>query len=374
MSFAPPDANYADDLRQQIEHIAQFKGTSMFHVIPFEHSQHWHRARWDVTHLHNLIIEADAFLAIHSQSIMLDEYAPWLRYEYGFAVFRHKNSPSKPFSLVRVIGDDLTVNAFDMPIEFSDFHTVDYRDIHSQELSLDNLVKALCGSETVPEALRRRYVFNEAIEPNPRWEMMKRVFETEFERSFKIHIGPLQDKVQHLTDLQRAQDNLMTPEIISIEEAKAFDDIWVVSHSLHNDLEDDKIVASINENLERGIDYTYFLPKTPLIRKRRKKFEDKYRNYCSPVNRQDRKSKKETGRIGFIPLDQGVFMPFDELVVYDAESATNRWGYIQMNYDRATGHNAASGLVMKVPDRTLSTIIEFLSELRRQTEPHSEAE
>jgi len=59
-------------------------------------------------------------------------------------------------------------------------------------------------------------------------------------------------------------------------------------------------------------------------------------------------------------------MPFDELVVYDGESATNRWGYIQMNYDRPSKSNADAGLVMKVPDRTLSTIIEFLTVIEKK--------
>lgn len=369
MSFATPDSEFANELKEQLE------GTELFRVIPFEQSQQWHSGvKWDVTHLHRLVNDADAFLALHTEHIMREEFLSWLRHEYGLAVFRAKTPHEKPCSLVRAIVDDPVSELPDMPIEFVDFQTVDYRDPHSHELSLDRLVQALLvGHPPLSDQARKRYVFREALEPNPRREMFKRVFENEFDRAFTVHVGPLEDKVQRLADLQRAQDNLMTPEIISIEEGNAFDDIWVVSHSLHNDLFDTKIPAIIKKNLEKGIDYTYFVPRTPLIKKRRKRFRGMFADYCEGDNAEvddagNAPPEAEPGRVRFIWLDAGVFMPFDELVVYDGESATNRWGYIQMSYERSKESNTDSGLVMKIPDRTLSTIIEFLIELKRADE------
>ena len=57
MSFVPADSEFADELRQQVE------ATGLFQVIPFEQSQQWYKGVWNVAHLHQLIVDADAFLA-----------------------------------------------------------------------------------------------------------------------------------------------------------------------------------------------------------------------------------------------------------------------------------------------------------------------
>jgi hypothetical protein len=367
MSFALPDAGIAEDLRQQLE------GTERFMVIPFESSQQWHTGLWNVALAHRLITETEAFLAVFTSNTLKEEFAKYLLYEYGFAVFRATHDDPSPCSLVRVVLEDSNSDSSHLPPELMSFQTVDYRDPHSHELALDSLTRALIGQLRPEPSIqeRQRYVFQEALAPNPRRELFTRVLEGEFERAFKAHIGPLEEKVQRLADLQRAQDNLMTPEIISIEEANAFDDIWVVSHSLHNDLYDDKIRSSIIKNLKKGIRYTYFVPTTRLIERRQERFYKVYGNYYENVAGTGADGNKSgvgssLGSVRFVFLEAGVFMPFDELVVYDGESSTNRWGYIQMNYDRPTGSNATAGLVMKVPDRTLSTIVEFLMEIKRK--------
>jgi hypothetical protein len=368
MSFVHEDADIAEELKDMIEK------TQSFQVIPFDQSQEWHRdGMWNMPLLHSLISEADSFVVVYTKNTVKPEYAHWLKYEFGFAVFRasisesvgyssDKNLISKKCTLVRAVMDDQVENIAESPPELRAFKAVDYRDMHSHEYSLDKLVTAIHGDDSQPSIdQRRRYVFNEAMAPNPRREMLRRVLQSEFEKCFKSHINPLQEKIQHLAELQHAQDNLMTPEIISIEEANAYDDIWVVSHTLHNDLHDEKIRGSIIKNLQEGIRYTYFVPNTQLIAERKIIFEETYSEYCNQkLEKSSRKRKKMSGNFSFILLEAGVFMPFDELVVYDGESSTNRWGYIQMNYDRPHGSNKDAGLVMKIPDRTLSTIIEFL--------------
>lgn len=374
MSFVPEDGDIAEELKDMIEK------TQSFQVIPFDQSQEWHReGLWDMPLLHRLISEADSVVVVYTKNTIKPEYVAWLRYEFGFAVFRagiseisfssSNNNLSKQCTLVRAVIDDQVENISESPSELRAFKSVDYRDLHSHEYALDKLVGAMHGDDCLPSLeQRRRYVFNEAMAPNPRREMLRRVLQSEFEKCFKSHIDPLQEKIQHLAELQHAQDNLMTPEIISIEEANAFDDIWVVSHTLHNDLHDEKIRGSIIKNLQEGIRYTYFLPDTSLIRERKIIFEETYGEYCDQkLDKPSRKKKKISGNFTFIPLVTGVFMPFDELVVYDGESSTNRWGYIQMNYDRPSGSDKNTGLVMKVPDRTLSTIIEFLRAMKAKT-------
>ncbi|MCH9648326.1 MAG: hypothetical protein K0U98_08810 [Deltaproteobacteria bacterium] len=347
MSFAAPDLKVAEELKNLIE------ATERFSVIPFDKSQRWHRNQLNVALAHRLIGEADVFLAIYTQESLAEKYLNGLRYEYGFALFTAGSSRSSPCRLVRVVVEDTNSEDRNLPEELLSFHTVDFRDPQAHESCLNNLVDAMSGEDEKPsDSERQRYILRETLDPNPRREMFRRILAGEFERAFSSHIGPLTDRVQRLTELQRAQDNLMTPEIISVEEANAFDSIWVVSHSLHNDLYEEKIRSSIVKNLKKGIKYTYFLPATKLLLRRRDRFEARFSKFNWSEN---------GGSFTFIFLKEGVFMPFDELVVYDGESATNRWGYLQMNYDRPTTSSSSAGLVMKVPDRTLSTIIEFLS-------------
>jgi hypothetical protein len=361
MSFATPDAGLANDLRTQIE------GTGQFNVTPFERSQQWHSGTWNVAEIHRLIGDADAFLLIFTRNSLSQEWDSWLRYEYSFAVFRANNAQAKPCTLVRAVFEDLTSEEQGLPAELISFQTIDYRDPHSHEACLDILVMALLGPQSVPSLTQRqKYVFKEALQPNPRREMYARVLRTEFDAAFRSNIGRLEDELRKLSNLQRAQDNLMTPEFIHVEEAKAFDDIWVVTHTLQNDLYEEKISSSIATNLEKGIRYTYFVPDTQLIRRRLPKFEQtygRYRKSNGTESAQKEGTGGQTGSFEFIFLEAGVFMPFDELVVYDGESAIVRWGYIQMSYDRV-GDTNDSGLLMKIPDRTLNTIVTFLRERR----------
>jgi hypothetical protein len=203
-------------------------------------------------------------------------------------------------------------------------------------------------------------VFVDALTPNSHLQLLKRLFQAEVQKAFQEHVGPVKDTLDTLAKLRHAQDNLMTPELIEVEEAKADDDIWVVSHTLHNDLHT-KIGNSVQRNLAQGgIHYTYFVPDTELIRIRVKEFSEKFKKFCKPIKSENGIERQGTFR--FIYLEKGVFMPFDEMVIFDAENPIRRWGYIQMSYDRV----GTSEIFMRVPERTLSTIIGFLTVLRKR--------
>jgi hypothetical protein len=366
----------ADDLRNQL----RGEGAD---VIDFDRCLQWHNGATNVDQFYKLIGESDAFIFLHTESALKSDERRRIKQEYSFAMYYANNAcdketnREKPYPLIRLVYNDF--EPFDVPIEFSAFVSVDYRGSNAVEMSLDALVMALRPDRPPTLSERQAYIFKEALEPNPRREMYTHALREEFGRAFKEHIGPLSERIKQLAELTKAQDNLMTPEIISVKEADAFDDIWVASHSLHNDLYAEDISESIEKNLRSGIRYVYFVPRTPLIEGKMRQFKKRYERFCSidasgdgphiSDARSRRRDADRSGSFTFYHLDAGVFMPFDELVVYDGENPTHRWGYIQMRYDLAARSTNGDGLIMKVPDRTLNTIVTYLLKYKEKHTP-----
>jgi hypothetical protein len=291
----------------------------------------------------------------------------WLHYELRAAILHYKTTMEKNVNLIFAVFDD-TGPPPELALELSDFSPVDFRDPSLRAPSIVNLAEKIRdnlrhSSKADRQKEYKDYVYSDIMSPNPRMTTMRRIFRDEFHEAFKEHVG---DKLKDLTDLRRAQDKLMTPEIIQIAEAQAFDDIWVVSHNLNTDLHNKEMGASIEKNLhEKGIEYTYFVPNTTLVRRAIEKYHEQYGKLesgkASPVAVEQllQGDRVEVGRgaYKFRFLEAGVFMPFDELVIYDGENTGSRWGYLSMSYE-STGD---APLTMKVPERTLNLVVNFLS-------------
>lgn len=120
-------------------------------------------------------------------------------------------------------------------------------------------------------------------------------------------------------EIFQKQQYMLTPDTISEKEKTAVSEIWVITSHLYNDTMDSDIRKSVHANLERGIDYKYFVDvSNPLIKRRIPEYEKLYSNF--------------TGRYQFITLTAGLIMPFDEVVLYDPLEVNRIWGYAQMIY------------------------------------------
>ena len=128
------------------------------------------------------------------------------------------------------------------------------------------------------------------------------------------------------------------------------------------------MIPSILENLlEKGIHYTFFVPDSDLakraIEKIHKQFQEKSKDEPSVTYKdvsKDAVFNSEVIHVGsgqyqFIFLEQGVFMPFDELVIYDGENPSASWGYIQMRYESSED----TPLTLRVPQRSLNLVSNF---------------
>lgn len=349
VAFAEADAALAAELTEQLEN------TERFSVLRLDERQFADAGFGFVAELHQRLEDSHAFLLIFSRAALSDKQ---VAYEYRAALL-HQFRSDAPYPLVRLVVDDVLA-AYEIPRELSRFERVDYRDPNSPIIALDDLVRALLAPESAPsESERKDMVYSEALAPNPRLEVYRRVLQAEFARGFSEHVSPVKETLERLANLRHAQENLMTPELIELKEAEAFDDIWVVSHSLHHDLHTE-IAKSIIENLTlKGIQYTYFVPDTDLIRRRVKQFDAKFGKHRGLSDKTP--EGKEPGDYSFVYLPVGVFMPFDEMVIYDGDNATYRWGYVQMSYERS----GSNELFMRVPERTLGTVVEYLAAAKR---------
>lgn len=352
MSFAPEDIGVANEI------AADLKAFGDIQIQPFQEHVSTQSER-NLRAVHRQIQNSDAFLLLLSANTIDEDAAdvqdrggayaplvfkPFVSDAYYHAL-HHRLATGKPTSLVKAHLPDMPPTPL-IPTELAQFTDVDYRDPHSGKTQIDSLVRALRNAHTEKDSP----TFAGALAPNPRFELFKRVIHSEFEIAFQRHMSPIRQSVDQFANIAKAQDNLMTPELISLKEANAFDDIWVVSQSLHNDLYDPEIAESVKKNIgSKGIRYTYFVPESPLIQRKLEQLRPTFDEYLN-------KGKGTKGAYEIVFLEVGVFMPFDEMVIYDGENTPQRWGYFQMSHDRLNSER----LFMKVPDRTLSSVIEYL--------------
>jgi len=160
----------------------------------------------------------------------------------------------------------------------------------------------------------------------------------------------MQEDLGAIVQIFQKHQHLMTPDVISRRERAVVSEVWVVTTDLHNDLYDKNIQASVRSNFERQIDYTYFLPPIDFLKQRQEKYEAMYVDFSKYWR--------------FITLPAGVFMPFDEVVIYDARSVAHMWGYAQMKY--VVEGRQDDDLFLKLPDRN---IVAMAESLRRILEP-----
>ena len=135
-----------------------------------------------------------------------------------------------------------------------------------------------------------------------------------------IHEGmeKYMEKVDDLAERVKVQKHLMSPKHISRKERLVRNNIWVITKNLNNDLYDEDIRESVKANFIRGKRYTYFIPNTPEMKDKRKKYEDMYFNW--------------EGYFDFILLPEEAILPFAEIVIYDPDDYYNSWGYVQIQY------------------------------------------
>lgn len=157
----------------------------------------------------------------------------------------------------------------------------------------------------------------------------------------------LKDELSAIVDMIQKHQHLLTPDAIAKKEQTAAGEVWVLTTHLYNDVEDKDIQRSVRTNFERGVSYVYFVPDTQVIRRRMAQYENLYADY--------------TTQWRFVRLVSGVFMPFDEVVLYDPLETARLWGYAQMKYPISGRQD--DDLFLKLPDRNMVDMAKSLERL-----------
>jgi hypothetical protein len=255
--------------------------------------------------IRSFVNKADVLLILVSQHSLASE---WVQFECLSFLARKKENPD--LEVIPIIIDDSGLPSF-----LANYQVADFRVPHKYLEKLEAVARQINN---------RRLTATEKITPpasvgGPRASAELKRMEELILNAVTIGLADLSKQVRDMLEVFQKQQYLLTTHAISLKEKTAVSEIWVVTTHLYNDTQDAEIRESVNSNLARGIYYKYFVDKNdPLIIRRIPDFERLYAAYADNYE--------------FIPLPAGLFMPFDELVLYDPLESSRIWGYAQMNY------------------------------------------
>lgn len=256
----------------------------------------------------SLVNDADIMILLHSRHSFISE---WVQFECVTFLARAKENPN--LHVVPILLDDSTMPAHLTRYAVSDFRVPDRYSERLQRLAKDLRHHYFHDSVALPDS------FPAPTVGGPKTSAELRRME---EMILKAVSGPVDDfkqKLEELFEVFQKQQYLLTPKAISMKEALALTEIWVLTTHLYNDTKDPEFQAAVEGNLKRGINYKYFVDRrNPLIVRRLPEYEKRFAKFSE--------------RYEFITLPAGLLMPFDELVLYDPLETGRIWGYAQMKY------------------------------------------
>lgn len=232
----------------------------------------------------------------------------WVQFECATFLARAKENPD--LYLVPILLDDSP-----LPEHLARYSVADFRVPDRYPERLRHLAKELRNRH---EPAAHSYIVPPLV-GGPKASAELRRLEEMILKAVSGAVDDFKGQLRGLFEIFQKQQYLLTPRAISVKEATALSEIWVVTTHLYNDTEDPEFQAAVEGNLSRGINYKYFIDRrNPLIARRLPKYEARFSKFSSMYK--------------FIALPAGLMMPFDELVLYDPLEVGRIWGYAQMKY------------------------------------------
>ena len=253
-----------------------------------------------------------------------------------------------------------------LPIILEDINTIfacikqnvqwqDFRnpyDLHNQlEILAHSIKKHLnkSGYDSLEKSNKRsNYYANEFNDVPLKWrnnDYRKAQFVSRVLRNPTIQLlADSNRKLDNFFELNNTSNVLLAPYTISHKEKATKAEVWVVSENLNNDLYDEPIIKSVQENMQdKKIKYRYFI---------RESKETYLRQQLSQKISSDLQNKYQV-----IVLPEAALMPFEEMVIYDPENEELRWGYMQMTYE---GSRSNQPVFILCPSQLVDESVELL--------------
>lgn len=292
------------------------------------------------------IDKADGFIVLVSNSSIK---SGWVKKEYNHAM-KIKNR-NKDFLFIPILIEDIEEKNLaieKLPFDLENYKYADFRSPFSFLKELDKLISKTLDDD-IDDNVLHKLMYNLAIDPHLELMRFNKIIHHAVDDVFDKHISPMKSDINRMIKLTQANERIMTLEAIAEAEKNANDSIWVITTHLNNDVNDKEIRESVKENQDKGIEYTYFVPKeSSLIKKRLKAYIDFFEI--------DNKAEQQ---YQFISMDENeAIMPFAEVVIYDPEDHMSLWGYVELNYnDRTTDKDS---VFLRIPHRNLFPLVESL--------------
>ena len=165
-------------------------------------------------------------------------------------------------------------------------------------------------------------------------------------------------KLDNFFELNNTSNVLLAPYTISHKEKATKAEVWVVSENLNNDLYDDPIIKSVQENMrEKEIRYRYFIR------------ESKKAHLSRQLSQKIPQVLHDKYQVTILP--EIVLMPFEELVIYDPENEELRWGYMQMTYE---GSRSNQPVFILCPSQLVDESVELLKSCYPRTAEETDSD
>jgi hypothetical protein len=192
--------------------------------------------------------------------------APWVAFELNAALYQHLTKGGRS-NVIPVLVEPVS----ELPTEFhiiDDIEYVPFTAADPEDVALKAITDAVLRDRTPQVNLDEEHVRARVAESRVPEQYTR--LKSALADTIRKEIDPLLRLMQDIAQATSAQSQILSPEYVSLTEANAISEIWVVTTHLYNDLYDPKISKSVSENQLKGIKYVYFIEQTDLLRQRKK--------------------------------------------------------------------------------------------------------
>jgi len=145
----------------------------------------------------------------------------------------------------------------------------------------------------------------------------KKIIDNVISNRLQEKLQKVEERIENIYQLTYLKSKVLTlNDILDIERTAEYD-VWIVTTHLKND-EDMLFSTVIDENINKGVIYTYFYPPGTALERRIAKYI---------------KTHGEK-KVNFIPLSTKDFFPYDEVAIYNPLDIEDIVGYIQLSYEK----------------------------------------
>ena len=187
--------------------------------------------------------------------------SPWVAFELNTALYQYITRGGRS-NVIPVLVEPVS----ELPAEFHVIDEIEYVPFtaaDSEDIALKAISDAVLRGSAPQIDLNEDHLRARAAESRVPEQYVR--LKSALADTIRREIDPLLRLMQDIAQATSAQSQILSPEYVSLTEAAAISEIWVVTTHLYNDLYDPKISKSVLDNQLKGIKYVYFIEQSDLL-------------------------------------------------------------------------------------------------------------